>query len=164
MTSSRAVVAPNYFTTSTTKQKSELALPAPTVTSESKLKTSVRYCMHISPFTSSSKYNSKKSTKSTYSHKPLQHGFPLFHHDSPQELLDWTTSFLEPRDLFALGRVCQRLALHVSLDSPTWRSGFLRHFFGIDPESSVDPFGQIRLRRSEKTWKKEYVERCKLLE
>src|ERR1700750_1952368 len=115
--------------------------------------------MHSSPTKSSPKYNRKKSTKSIFNPKPLQHGFPLFQRNSPQELLDWTTSFLEPKDLLILGRVCQRLALHVSLDSPTWRSAFLRHFFGIDPESALDSLGQMLFRRSQTTWKKEYVER-----
>jgi hypothetical protein len=88
-----------------------------------------------------------------------QHPFLL---DAPQEVLTHCTSYLEPQALLGLGRTCKRLREHVQ-DDNTWRRAFAYHFYGLTPESGLDDSTDgLMMRRTYRTWKKEYMSRFEL--
>ncbi len=91
---------------------------------------------------------------------PCNHGLDTL----PSETLTHITSYLDPFELYAFARVCSAFNAHVT-DDHTWRSAFLLNFFGIDsiePESDKRTLKSLLLRRTEPTWKKEYVVRYNL--
>lgn len=80
----------------------------------------------------------------------------------PDESLTHITTFIaDPPSLFALSRASRRLRDHVA-DDNTWYRAFVFHFLGVGPEH--DPRGdkQLMLRRTESSWKKEFVARFNL--
>ncbi|KAJ3816117.1 hypothetical protein F5880DRAFT_1606389 [Lentinula raphanica] len=103
----------------------------------------------------------KKSTLSQHllsSHEPTtQHGL-LF--SLPTENLTHITAYLDPLSLFALSLVNKALNEHVNEDH-TWFRAFLLNFLGISPESEISSEKMLLLRRTESSWKKEYIFRFK---
>src|SRR6185369_16571917 len=80
----------------------------------------------------------------------------------PPETLLGITSYLDPPSLLALARVHARLNEHVK-DENTWQRAFVCQFLGIGPESDInDNARNLMLRRSETTWKKEFILRYRL--
>ncbi|KAG8931605.1 hypothetical protein FRC02_002480 [Tulasnella sp. 418] len=113
----------------------------------------------------------QNANKPTYSNSIAQHGFQSNHsvlHQGesrlrlssfPAETLNWTTSFLLPRDLLTLALVNRHLNEHVNLES-TWRSAFFSYFFGLDPtEDYYTHAGPLFRRSQHHSWKKEFVMR-----
>lgn len=80
----------------------------------------------------------------------------------PTENLTHITSYLDPPALFALQRVNRVLCDHVK-EEHTWYRAFVSKFLGISPEGDVDSEKAVLLRRTENSWKKEYVVRFNLL-
>lgn len=82
----------------------------------------------------------------------------------PAESLAHITSFLDPASLFSLARASSVLYKHVS-DDNTWHQAFDRQFLahGPDSDDSAGSFQALLLRRSEDSWKKEFVYRWNLL-
>lgn len=116
-------------------------------------------CMQISPSQTSNKKSSKKQSRASQPNFPAQDGFNLLLSPQlPADALSWITSYLYPQHLFSLSRVSKHLAAHVALDS-TWRIAFWRCFFDLDPETSIDVLCQVLLRRSERTWRTEFIKR-----
>ena len=103
----------------------------------------------------------------TAPHNPnhiIHHGLPdsRLLLDVPSETLLGITSYLDPPSLLVLARVHVRLNQHVK-DDNTWYRAFLCQFLGIGPESNIqDSKRNIMLRRSESTWKKEFIFRYNL--
>ncbi|KAG6816844.1 hypothetical protein H0H87_002493 [Tephrocybe sp. NHM501043] len=82
--------------------------------------------------------------------------------DIPSETLTGITAYLDPPSLFSLARVHSRLAAHVKNDN-TWHRAFVCQFLGISPESEIrDDVKSLMLRRSEGTWRNEFIARYKL--
>ncbi|KAG6908806.1 hypothetical protein DXG01_003253 [Tephrocybe rancida] len=80
----------------------------------------------------------------------------------PPETLTGITSYLDPPSLFSLARVHSRLASHVKNDN-IWHRAFVCQFLGISPESEInDDAKSLMLRRSETTWRNEYIVRYRL--
>src|ERR1700753_3762787 len=83
--------------------------------------------------------------------------------DTPQEVLTHCTSFLDPQSLLSLGKACRKLREHIS-DDNTWRRAFAYYFFGLSPAASLDDSTNgLMLRRTYKTWKREFLSRFNLL-
>lgn len=82
----------------------------------------------------------------------------------PSESLTHITSFLDPNSLFALSRTNRILREHIN-DDNTWHSAFACQFLHEGPESQVwaDRMESRLFRRSEDSWKKEFVYRCNLI-
>ncbi|KAF9028418.1 hypothetical protein BDZ89DRAFT_1160276 [Hymenopellis radicata] len=115
--------------------------------------------MPLRPIRDSRKDLSLQKSSASAIH-PCNHGLDTL----PSENLTHITSHLDPFDLYAFARVCSAFNAHVA-DEHTWRSAFLLNFFGIDsiePESDKRTLKSLLLRRSESTWKKEYVVRYNL--
>jgi len=79
----------------------------------------------------------------------------------PTESLTHITSFLDPPTLLILAAVCTSLHEHVQLDA-TWRKAFFCQLLGIPPESNLSKVNTLLLRRTEDTWKNEFIARYKL--
>lgn len=79
----------------------------------------------------------------------------------PSESLTHVTSFLDPHSLLALSRTNKQLYEHIK-DDNTWHRAFVFQFLGIVPESNVNGIESLMLRRTESTWRKEYVFRWNL--
>lgn len=84
-----------------------------------------------------------------------QHGSPSLL-DIPRESLTHITSYLPPPSLLALSRTCRYLCEHVD-DDNTWLRAFLTQFLGISPEHEHECI--LLLRRTEYTWRKEFIVR-----
>lgn len=104
-----------------------------------------------------------KSTKFNQNHIN-QHGAP----DSrillnvPSEILTGVTSYLDPPSLLSLARVHGRLNEHIKNDN-TWHRAFVCQFLGIGPESEIhDNVKSLMLKRSESTWRNEFILRYNL--
>ena len=80
----------------------------------------------------------------------------------PSESLTHITSYLDAKSLFILGLTNRSLHEHVT-DDNTWRAAFLLQFLGKRPESTDVEGSAPLLRRTEDTWKKEFVFRQNLL-
>jgi hypothetical protein len=148
-------------------------------------KHSIRHCHHLQPSVGQptakapcshlqfmrNQPKSIKSPKSRISQKYQpsqtiltysQHGPILLRF--PTELLSNCTSFLEPQALFVLGLCNRQLFEHVSNDN-TWHGAFTSYFYGIGPNDSAPlPSGTLMLRRTEPTWKREYIRRHTVLQ
>ncbi|KAG6868475.1 hypothetical protein C0993_002240 [Termitomyces sp. T159_Od127] len=80
----------------------------------------------------------------------------------PSETLTGITAYLDPPSLFSLAKVHSRLASHVKNDN-TWHRAFVCQFLGISPESEIhDDVKGLMLRRSESTWRNEFIVRYRL--
>ncbi|KAG6369461.1 WD40-repeat-containing domain protein [Boletus reticuloceps] len=97
--------------------------------------------------------NNKSSQTTTDQH---QHGSLLL--DLPKESLTHISSYLPLPSLLALARTCRPLCQHVD-DDNTWLRAFLTQFFGIGPEHDLDKKHSLLLRRTENTWRKEFIHR-----
>jgi hypothetical protein len=100
-----------------------------------------------------------KSTESNQN-RDYQYGL-LFLLDIPSESLTHITSYLDPPSLLALARVSNLLYHHVK-DDNTWHRAFLWQFLGIGPESDLHNARSIMLRRSERSWRNEFIVRYNL--
>ena len=116
--------------------------------------------MHSKPTRQTPKTSSqfRKPVKTATKPKSAQHG--LLSPDCPSETINWVTSYLLPKELFALSRVSKHLYNHVSQEA-TWRSAFASFFLGMDPEAQWGK--HALLRRSESTWKREFVQRYRIM-
>lgn len=85
-----------------------------------------------------------------------EHGAPLL--DVPGESLTHITSYLDVPTLLNLSRVNKSLHEHVDNDS-TWYRALLCQSLGISPESELRGGRNLALRRTESTWKKEFIHR-----
>jgi hypothetical protein len=79
----------------------------------------------------------------------------------PYESLTHCTSYLEPPTLLYLSLVNRHFYEHVANDL-TWLYAFNLHFLGIGPEVTPLGSGALLLRRTESTWRKEYINRYNL--
>ncbi|KAJ3982435.1 hypothetical protein F5890DRAFT_1529838 [Lentinula detonsa] len=79
----------------------------------------------------------------------------------PTENLTHITAYFDPPSLFALSLVNRVLYEHVNEDH-TWHRAFLLKFFGILPESDIQSEKTLVLRRTESSWRREYVFRFNL--
>ncbi|KAF5375448.1 hypothetical protein D9615_007952 [Tricholomella constricta] len=94
----------------------------------------------------------------------IQHGLPnnRILLGVPSETLTGITSYLDPPSLLSLARVHGRLNSHVKNDS-TWHRAFVCQFLNIGPESEIhDDVKSLMLRRSESTWRNEFIVRYRL--
>jgi hypothetical protein len=107
------------------------------------------------------KESSKPANYQSVPSQKSQHGVLSILLDLPTESLTHITSFLDPQSLLILSRVCKQLHNHVE-DDNTWHRAFVYQFFGISPESNVYYLNCLLLRRSEFTWKNEFIVRYKL--
>lgn len=82
----------------------------------------------------------------------------------PSESLTHVTAFLDPTSLFAVARTCKLLHEHVN-DDDTWHKAFNCQFLGERPDLEEDPSYEqgLLLRRTEESWKREFVYRWNLL-
>lgn len=81
----------------------------------------------------------------------------------PDESLGHIITYVDtPPSLVSLSQVNQRLRNYVA-DDCTWYRSFAYHYWGIGPEESPPRECEIMLRRSESTWKKEFIKRYDLL-
>ena len=91
---------------------------------------------------------------------PTQHGA---YHDLrssllalPAESLTHITSFLDPWSLLGLSCVAKRFNEHVK-DDNTWLRAFAYQYLGVGPESDLREAMCVTLRKSEPTWKREFI-------
>ena len=120
--------------------------------------------MHDNSFTKSSKKNKWKVNNNH--HKQVRNNLDIQHGqqdndsrllDTPQEVLTYCTSFLDPQSLLSLGKTCRRLREHVA-DDNVWRRAFAYHFFSLSPETGLDDSTHgLMLRRNYKAWKREFI-------
>ncbi|THH18239.1 hypothetical protein EW146_g2713 [Bondarzewia mesenterica] len=120
--------------------------------------------MHNRPFGTSPKENhSRHKYSQPRRYHSNQHG--TVDHSAlsllslPSESLTHITSFLDSDSLLSLGRVNKRLYEHIK-DDNTWHRAFVCQFLGIEPESDLDNVKCLTLRKSEATWKREFISRC----
>lgn len=93
-----------------------------------------------------------------------QHGSNNILSSVPYESLAHITATLSPADLFNLSLVNHALFSHVA-DDNTWHVAFDWHFLSLSPESDdplEDDERSIMLRRTESTWRREFVKRFNL--
>ncbi|GLB44562.1 putative ubiquitin-interacting motif containing protein [Lyophyllum shimeji] len=93
-----------------------------------------------------------------------QHGVPdsRILLDIPSETLTGITSYLDPPSMLALARVHGRLNAHIKNDN-TWHRAFVCQFLNIGPESDIDDdVKSLMLRRSENSWRNEFITRYRL--
>ena len=79
----------------------------------------------------------------------------------PSETLTAITSYLDPPSLFVLAVVNIYLNGHVK-DDNTWRRAFFCQFLGIGPENDLDDNKALLLRRTESSWRNEFIVRYKM--
>ena len=81
----------------------------------------------------------------------------------PTESITHITTYVDdPRSLVALARTNRLLRDHIAEDN-TWYRAFAFHFWGLGPEEEPSYETNIMLRKTENTWKKEYVKRFETL-
>ncbi|PFH47443.1 hypothetical protein AMATHDRAFT_50310 [Amanita thiersii Skay4041] len=118
-----------------------------------------KHLHHISQESQSVEQNS--STKQNYKyHKDGDHSTHAFLH-LPSETLTGITSYLHPPSLLSLAKVNSSLYNHVKNDN-TWRRAFVSRYLGIGPENDLHDVKISLLRRSQKSWRNEYILRYKL--
>ncbi|KAG7449028.1 uncharacterized protein BT62DRAFT_992160 [Guyanagaster necrorhizus] len=81
--------------------------------------------------------------------------------DIPSENLTHITAYLDPHSLLSLSRVSTQLYAHVK-EEHTWRTAFALNFLGVGPEGDLNDFKARLLRRSEPSWRREYIVRYNL--
>ena len=100
----------------------------------------------------------------SYQHKSLhiapynhhQHGSPSLLLGLPQESLTHVTSYLPPPSLLALARTCRYLCGHID-DDNTWLRALLNQHLGINPEHELENESILLLKRTENTWRREFI-------
>jgi len=102
---------------------------------------------------------SQTSTKVSPKSK-RQHGIPAIRVPIlvavPVETLTGITSYLNPPALLALATVNRYLSEHVK-DDNTWRRAFVQQFLGIGPECDLGVERTLLLRRTERSWRNEFI-------
>ena len=110
--------------------------------------------------TQSQRSNSKLAQKYHTQHG-IQHyrniRFPILV-EIPVETLTGITSYLDPSSLLAVAQVNKHLNQHV-MDDNTWRRAFVCQFMAIDPETDVNEGNPLLLRRTESSWRNEFIVR-----
>lgn len=81
--------------------------------------------------------------------------------DIPAESLTHVSSSLEPPALLALSIVNRALHAHVK-DDNTWYRALAYQLLGVSPEHDLDPSKIVMLRRSEVSWRREFLLRFTL--
>ena len=81
--------------------------------------------------------------------------------DVPAETLTCITSYLDPPGLLAIAQVNVYLNTHVT-DENTWRRAFISQFLGIGPQLDFNSKHAVLLRRSETSWRNEFIVRYRL--
>lgn len=112
----------------------------------------------------SRKENSSLKSTTIYSYQATHHGFlqdASLLLGIPVESLIHITSFLSPPSLLALSRTNRRLYEHVK-DDNTWYRAFINQFLYIGPENDFKYEKILLLRKSESTWRKEFIMRHNL--
>ncbi|KAG0699623.1 hypothetical protein DFH29DRAFT_936054 [Suillus ampliporus] len=111
----------------------------------------------------SRKENSIAKSTLIYSYQEPHHGIVQSTSllDIPTESLTHITSFLFPPSLLALSRTNRRLNEHIN-DDNTWYRAFINQFLEIGPESDLENERILLLRKSESTWRKEFIMRHNL--
>ncbi|KNZ77303.1 F-box/WD repeat-containing protein pof10 [Termitomyces sp. J132] len=108
-----------------------------------------------SPYIKPTKFNQNQASHHGLSDSRILLGVP-------SETLTGITAYLNPPSLLSLAKVHSRLALHVKNDN-TWHRAFVCQFLGISPESEIhDDVKSLMLRRSESSWRIEFIVRYKL--
>lgn len=79
----------------------------------------------------------------------------------PTENITHITSYLDPETLLALATVSSAFHLHIQ-DDHTWHMAFVRNFLDVDPLVNLPTVNSILLRRTEPTWRKEYIYRYRI--
>lgn len=79
----------------------------------------------------------------------------------PPESLTHVTANLDPPDLLALAQTSKYLNGHIN-DENTWYRAFLYQFLGVFPEDALDEGAIVILRRSESSWRKEFMARYRV--
>lgn len=105
--------------------------------------------------------STQKDSPSQHSTKPNLLKHSKYGLDIPTENLTHITSYLDPPSLLALSGVNTALHEHVK-DEHTWHRAFVYSFLGIKPEDNLDDVKGLMLRRSESSWKKEFIIRYNL--
>ena len=107
--------------------------------------------------------NSQKDIESQIAHSTsrnsTQYGsLPLhcFLLDLPAESLTHITSYLDPQALLSFGRTNRKFLEHIK-DDNTWHRAFVCQFLGVAPEADLADENILVLRRSEPSWKREFV-------
>lgn len=107
--------------------------------------------------------NSQKDVEShitqSASHNTAQHGsssLPCYLLDLPAESLTHITSYLDPHALLNFGRTNRKFLEHIKNDN-TWHRAFVCQFLGVAPEADLADENNLVLRRSEHSWKREFV-------
>jgi hypothetical protein len=103
-------------------------------------------------------YSTKNLNRIRTTTEPIddKHGSLLL--SIPDEVLIHVTSFLDPADLSSLGKCSSTLSEHVK-DDNTWRRAFESQYLGHSRLPVA--FATMTLRRTELTWKREYIARHK---
>jgi len=107
---------------------------------------------------------SEATSTPIYSYQETNHGFiqsTCLILDIPVESLTHITSFLSPSSLLALSRTNRRLYEHVK-DDNTWYRAFINQYLDIGPENDIKYEKILLLRKSESTWRKEFIMRHNL--
>ncbi|KAF9528811.1 hypothetical protein CPB83DRAFT_299653 [Crepidotus variabilis] len=123
------------------------------------------------PTQSSSSDAQLQNSNSNFS-KKSQHGIQHHNHDSllirrpilvdvPAETLTSITAHLDPPTLLILGGVNKYLNHHIK-DDNTWRRAFANQFLGIGPESDLIDEKMLLFRRTERSWRHEFILRFRL--
>jgi hypothetical protein len=81
--------------------------------------------------------------------------------DVPVETLTAITAYLEPHSLLAVAQVNGHLNQHIK-DDNTWRRALFCQFLGLGSEADLDDKEFLLLRRTEQTWRNEFITRYKL--
>ena len=81
--------------------------------------------------------------------------------DVPTETLTCITAYLDPPSLLSVAQVNTYLNHHVK-DENTWRRAFLCQFLGIGPQLDINTKQTVLLRRSELSWRNEFLVHYKL--
>lgn len=81
--------------------------------------------------------------------------------DVPVETLTAITAHLDPLSLLAVAQVNGYLNKHIK-DDNTWRRALICQFLGIGPEADLDDKDILLFRRTEKTYRNEFITRYKL--
>lgn len=97
--------------------------------------------------------------------KQSQHGTSniCILHGLPVETLTAVTSHLDPDSLDSLSLVNKRLHQHIK-DETIWYRAFANHFLDVHPEDDLlNPEKRLLLRRTESSWRREYVVHYRLM-
>lgn len=115
------------------------------------------------PNQKTNKFRHALHTDRSFFSRKLDSSSKCFLMSLPGESLTHITTYVDdPPSLFALSRVNRRLRDHIA-DDNTWYRVFAFHFLGIGPESDPQEEQKLLLRRTESTWKKEFVQRVQAI-